>query len=290
MAVVVNLENLNAFKLNLALLHVAKSAAQYKLQQEIINTNAIFNTTPSTSKDSATVDDKRVSEFLKKTYNSFMNQYPNKNDLPSYLQGLVKTLNPEYPNERPQDMPFPNDLKSFDISSCYQLAFEVIKNKHGVLNKTAAIDLKDFFELRSIRNEFYAQLRFFKIEDKIYMEQIEKLEKIIETFRANDLKFQIFRIDIISLYDSNSKSYLQKYIECIFKLLDEKKITIESIVAFKSKGDYLDQIDHLENEVSKCLIENQIDLKQFLDEHIKSKTNLSNYFNFDFNIHKYYNN
>ena len=172
-------KNLNAFKLNLVLLNVTKNAARFKLQ-EIVNTHPIANTSPSTSKASSL--NTSVSEFLKKTYNSLIKQYPNDNDLPKYLYGLVKTLNPEYPNERPQNDPFPNDLESFDIPSCYHLASEIVKNKQRVLNINADADLDDFSELRFIRNEFYAQLSFFQIEDNSYSEQIKKLEKIVEKF------------------------------------------------------------------------------------------------------------
>ena len=65
-------------------------------------------------------------------------------------------------------------------------------------------------------------------------------------------------------------------------ILNEKEYTIEAIHEFKSKGGFLDQIDRLEIEVSKCLIENQIDLTQFFEKNIKSKMIASNYFNFNF--------
>ena len=189
---VVNIENLNAIKFFLVL-EKSKIAAQFKLEEEI---HCMHANTPSTSKASTASDSTCVSEFLKITYNILINKYRQNEKKLNYLQSFIKALNPEYPTERPQDKPFPNDLKLFDIPSCYQIAVELKKKGFGFLN--------EFDDLREMRNNFF---HTSKIGD------VEKIKEIIKYFCKNDadlkkrLEEQLEQIELLKVNNVSSHDY-----------------------------------------------------------------------------------
>ena len=166
---VVNTEDLNSFKF-LLVLEKSKIAAQFKLEEEICLMHA---NTPS-SKVPATSSLTCVSEFLEKTYKLFINKYRQNEKKLNYLQSFIKALNPEYPVERPPDKKFPNDLKLFDIPSCYQIAVELSKEIFGFL--------QDFNDLREIRNDFFHNS---KLGDQ------DKIKEIIKYFCENNAELKI---------------------------------------------------------------------------------------------------
>ena len=147
----------------------------------------------------------------------------------SYLLSFIKILNPDYPEEWLENKPFPNDLKLFDISSCYQIAVEINniitnynnnKNNTNKYNLNGSFNLSYFGDLKNLRNDFIHS----KIGD------LEKIKNTIKYFCKNDAELnekieeQIFQIQLITLKDVGSFEY-ENY----------KKIMLENEQKMKGK-------------------------------------------------------
>ena len=155
-------ETLNATKLHFVLLNVTTKALHLNLQEEIQSRNPC--------RDS-------VQNFLQSKYNDLRRNYPRRNQLPTHLKGFIQILNPNYPNSAPS---FPNDLKQFDISSCFQIAQMIFP---GISPQDPR--LRDYDDLRIIRNECYGHLVTLKIDDTKYNEKMTRLKEITASFSTD---------------------------------------------------------------------------------------------------------
>ena len=95
-------ETINGIKLQLILNNIVTPAAHFKLEEEIN-----FQSEPDNAYANC------VSKFLEVNYNNCLKT--------KAQDDFVRTLNPDFPKPR-SNKPFPNDLKLFTISSCFQIA------------------------------------------------------------------------------------------------------------------------------------------------------------------------
>ena len=247
-------ENLNAIKFHLVLLNVATKAAQFNLAEEIKS-----RATPSTASAlPPTPDPNCVSKFLKEFYDDIIRQYfiyrqysSNIRNIPDYLKNMYRTL-----LKFNQASSFPNDLDSFDISACCQIA-----------RKIRSPIKKVFIDLTEMRNDYYGHLKSLTISDANYGKQLKNLESYINKF-CPDTQYpqehkenteQIEKIKKIT--EVGSYETLKNYTQCLQKFCDDKKLTLIAIESLD-----LTKLDEIEKEFSAYLNDNQIDLKQFFNE------------------------
>jgi hypothetical protein len=148
---------LNAIRLHLVLLNVANEAVQFKLSEIIKQRNA-------TSLNP-------IKDLLVSKYQIYENQaHP-----PNYVNGFMTTLREKF---RGNPGTFPDDLKEFDITACYPIAKNFLKNEYLIRYKLAHTNdyLEKCHQLNSLK---LTQVRpCFNV--------IKKVNKNIETFEIVD--------------------------------------------------------------------------------------------------------
>jgi hypothetical protein len=184
----------NAIRLHLVLLNIANKAVQFKLaelikQKDAINLNA-------------------VKDFLTKKYQA------NLKNPPIHLEGFFRTLNEKF---RGNTVDFPNDLREFDITSCYPIA-------RNFLN-LSKIQMRPFDELREIRNKYYGHLNLLEIEDADYNAVLARLKQIINDFTQNEplfnqaLRDEISKVELIETLGSISQTDMHNLEETILDVI-----------------------------------------------------------------------
>jgi len=231
----------NSIRLHLVLLNIANKAVQFKLAELI------------KQKDASNSD--AVKDFLTKKYQANLKNPPN------YLDGFFRTLNEKF---RGNTKDFPNDLREFDITSCYPIA-------RNFLN-LSKIQMRPFDELREIRNKKYGHLNLLEIEDADYNSVLARLKQIIDDLTQNEpeykeaLQDKISQVEKIESLSSISETGMHNLKEIIldlilknrdmFSQIDQVNIDIDDFVTthkefHKSQSDKIDEIRQLSLELKK---------------------------------------
>jgi len=190
---------LNAIRLHLVLLNVGNEAVQFNLTELIKQKDA---TNPNAVKD-----------FLIKNYQG---------NPKHFLEGFLRTL---YDNFGDKTSDFPNDLKIFDISACYQIA-----------RKFPKLQMDPFDDLRKIRNKQYGHLNLLEIDDIVYTNVLNELKKIIDNFTQKnpeyqrDLRYKISEIERIQALSSIKDADMENLKEIIVDLILKNRNMFSQIV------------------------------------------------------------
>jgi len=184
----------NAIRLHLVLLNVANEAVQFKLAELI------------KQKDANNPD--AVKDFLIKNYQA------NLKNPPFHLEGFFRTLNEKFKGDTKD---FPNDLKAFDMTSCYPIA-------RNLLNLPKK-QMRSFDDLKDIRNKKYGHLNLLEIEAADYDAVLARLKEIIDEFTQNEpeykeaLQDKISQVEKIESLSSISETDMHNLKEIILDLI-----------------------------------------------------------------------
>ena len=219
-------KTLNAQRLHLVLLNVTTKAMHFKLEELIMERD------PS--------NPNCIKEFLDQKYRD------HRTSRELFLRPLLKKLNPNHPRGNANS---PNQLVSFDISSCFQIA------KTFLSLPNANPNLILFDRLREIRNLYYGHLNFLEIEDVDYNQVMSELEIIVEQLcpqKQLENKNEIDRIRNITNIDQEDVNELKEII--LGLVLNNKDMFLKFNVLKEETKSFLDKYAQI-----KLAEENKID-------------------------------